>query len=798
MFYNYVKIAIRHLWKNKLYSFINIAGLAVALTCVVLSILYYKYEHSFDSFHKNNQHLYRITTTYIDNKTGQIQRGGGTAQVQGPAFKEAIPEILDYARIYGGDIMENVRSSGKAFTVGAGFADPGLFKILSFPLLHGDPATVLKEKYSVVITEKIARKFFGTTNVIGKRLDIEDNPDSLFASFVITGVAKDLPPNSSIQFDILIPFSYLKNVIGWEDGGWLNNYLPTFVVLDPKADPAAVQQKFMAVHNTHAKDQLEQGKKAGEFDKQTFYSLQPVTDIHLSQEGGFVNSSNVLYSYFLLGISLFILLMASINFINLGIATSLKRAKEIGVRKITGSSKRQIIFQFLIESTLVCIAALFTAVFIAQIVLPFFNQLADRQILFSDLLNWRMLLYFVCLLIITVSLAGLYPAFILAKFRPVEVLYHKVVLSGRNLLGKSLVVLQFAIAVSLIIGSVIYYRQMSFIQTKDLGYNPYNIIRVDVPDRRNMKQVYSVFRNELAKEPAITQISLETYNTGNKVYLNDKTIEATYRLVDKSYIPMLEIPIKQGRNFSDEFKTDKMNAAIVNEAFVRMAGLQNPIGEQVRTRDWYPREATIIGVVKDYHRGSLKEIVRPEIITVADESQGTILVKVGKQNQKQALAAIEKTYRLAVPASEFSYTFWDELNAREYHKERKWQQMVNAATVLSVLICCLGLFGLTHLSTHRRTREIGIRKVLGASVSCITTLIAKDFIKLVLIAIVIASPVAWYAMDMWLQDYAYRTQISWWIFGLTGILAIVIALVTISFQAIRAAVANPVKSLRSE
>lgn len=796
MIKNYFKIAIRHLWKNKLYSFINIAGLAVALTCVVLSILYYKHEHSFDSFHKKNQHLYRITTTYIDNKTGQIQRGAGTAQVHGPAFKEAIPEILNYARLYGGDVMENVRSSDKAFTIGAGFADHSFFKIFSFPLLYGDPATVLKDKYSVVITEKTARKFFGTTDVVGKRLDIEDNPDSLFASFVVSGVAKDLPSNSSIQFDILIPFSYLQ--IMWEDGGWLNNYLPTFVVLDPKANLATVQQKFMAIHNTHAREQLEQGKKTGEFDKQAFYSLQPVTDIHLSREGGFANSSNVLYSWFLLGISLFILLMASINFINLGIATSLKRAKEIGVRKITGSSKRQIIFQFLIESTLVCIASLFVAVFMTQIVLPFFNQLADRQILIADLLTWKLVLYFGCLLIITISLAGLYPAFILAKFRPVEVLYNKVVLSGRNLLGKSLVVLQFAIAVSLIIGSVIYYRQMSFIQTKDLGYNPYNIIRVDVPFKRDMKQVYSVFRNELAKEPAIEQISLETYNKGNKVYLDDKTIEATYRLVDKSYIPMLGIPIKQGRNFSDEFKTDKMNAAIVNEAFVRMAGLQNPIGEQVRTKDWYPRDATIIGVVKDYHRGSLKEIVRPEIITVADESQGTILVKVDKQKQKQALAAIERTYRMAVPASEFSYTFWDELNAREYHKERKWMQMVNTATILSVLICCLGLFGLTHLSTNRRTREIGIRKVLGASVSSITTLIAKDFIKLVLIAVVIASPVAWYVMNMWLQDYAYRTQISWWIFVAAGISSIVIAIVTISFQAIKAAIANPVKSLRTE
>ena len=490
--------------------------------------------------------------------------------------------------------------------------------------------------------------------------------------------------------------------------------------------------------------------------------------------------------------------MASINFINLGMATSLRRAKEIGIRKITGSNRRQIIFQFLIESSLVCIAALFAAVFMAQIVLPFFNQLAERHILFSDLLNWRLLIYFVCLLIITICLAGLYPAFILAKFRPVEVLYNKVVLSGRNLLGKSLVVLQFAIAVSLIIGAVIYYRQMSFIQTKDLGYNPYNIIRVDVPGRRDMKQVYSIFRNESAKETAIEQISLETYNTRHKVYLDDKTITATYRLVEKSYISMLQVPIKQGRDFSDEFQTDKMNAAIVNEAFVRTAGFKNPVGTQVSIKDWYPREVTIVGVVKDYHRGSLKEIIQPEIITVADESQGTLLVKINKQKQKEAIAALGKIYQLAIPASEFTYIFWDELNEREYHRERKWQQMVNAATVLSVLICCLGLFGLTHLSTNRRTREIGIRKVLGASVSSITTLIAKDFIKLVLIAVVIASPVAWYFMNKWLQDFAYRIHIGWMAFAIAGAAAILIALITVSFQAIKAAIANPVKSLRTE
>ncbi|WP_276500545.1 ABC transporter permease [Terrimonas pollutisoli] len=797
MLYNYIKTAFRHLWKNRLYSVINILGLAVALTCVVLSILYYKYEHNFDSFHKNGSQIFRITTTYTDNKTAEIQRGAGTAQVQGPAFKAQVPEILDYVRIYGGDVMENVRSSDKAFTLGAGFADSAFFKVFSFPLLFGNPNTALSEKYSVVITEKTALKFFGTSNVIGKRLDIEDNPDSLFASFIITGVAKNPPANSSIQFDILIPFSYLQ--IMWDDKTWLNNYLPTFVVLHPEADLKAIQQKFLAIHNVHAKEQLEQGRKTGEFDKKTFYSLQSLTDIHLSPEGGFANASKPAYSLFLLGISVFILLMASINFINLSIAGSLKRAKEIGVRKISGSSKMQIIWQFLIESSIICFTALCMAIVLAQSLLPFFNQLAGGQIIFSTLLDWKLFVYFIGLLIVNILLSGLYPSYVLTRFQPKEVLYNKPALSGRNWLGKSLVVLQFSIATCLIIGSIIYYKQMDFVRTKDLGYNPHNIVRVDVPFKRDMKLVYPLIKNELAEEPGIKQMSLETHNDGSKIYIGDNVIKATYKLVEKSYISMLEIPVKQGRNFSDLYRTDQTNAAVVNEAFVKAAGLKDPIGTQVQIKDWFPREALIIiGVVNDYHRGSLKEIIQPEILCINDGSQGTVLVKVDKLRQKQALVALEKAYNTAVPGSEYNYTFWDELNAREYHKENKWKQIVNAATVLSILICCLGLFGLTHLATQMRVKEIGIRKTLGASVSNIVSLITKDFVKLIVIAVVIASPVAWFFMNKWLQDFAYRINIGWWMFALAGIIAIVIAMITVGFQAVKSAIANPVKSLRTE
>jgi putative ABC transport system permease protein len=340
---------------------------------------------------------------------------------------------------------------------------------------------------------------------------------------------------------------------------------------------------------------------------------------------------------------------------------------------------------------------------------------------------------------------------------------------------------------------------MDFVSTKDLGYNPYNVIRIDMPPRRNINLIYSTFKNELAKEPGIVKISYEGTKNVGKRYINDKLLDYAYKVVDESYLPMLEIPVKEGRNFSNRYGTDKTNAVIVNEAFVKALNLQNPVGASISVDDWYAKKTfAIIGVNNNYHQGSLKKIIQPLMLVMNDGTEGSVLLKIDKNRQKQSLAALEKAYKIAIPGTEYTYTFWDELNAREYNQERKWQQVINAATVLSLLICCLGLFGLTHLAVHTRVKEIGIRKVLGASVSSIASLISKDFIKLIILAFVIASPVAWYIMHNWLNDFAYRINISCWIFFAAGLLAVVIALATISFQAIKAAMANPVKSLRTE
>lgn len=806
MFHNYFKIAFRHLSKSKLYSAINVIGLAVALTAVILSILYYKDEHNFDTFHKNNPYLYRINTTYVDNKNGQKEMTGGTRQVHGPAFKVQVPEIIAYTRIWGGNIVENVKSDDKAFNLNTSFVDSTFFKVFSFPLLYGNPNTALTDKSSVVITEKTALKFFGTTNVVGKRIEVADNPDSLFASFIVTGVAKDPPSNSSIQFDLLIPFSYLK--IMFDDTNWLGGYLGTFVVLHPSADLKAVEKKFTAIHNANARVEIEEAKQKGESVKQSFYNLQPVTGIHLSpfytagssREGGSANGSNAMYSYFLLGISFFILLMASINFINICIAGSLRRSKEIGIRKISGSNKKQIILQFLIEASLICIASLVIALAITQSVLPLFNQLASKQLSLSFVTDGNLIFYLVGLLLLNILMAGLYPAFALAKFKPVEALYNKQVLSGKNLLGKSLVVFQFSLSVCLIISSIVYYQQMDYMRTKDLGYNPSNIVRVDIPARREIKPIYNQFKNELSKEPGITQISLEAnFDSDYKMTVNNKTIKGSYRLIEESYIPMLEIKMKEGRNFSAKDGTARKDAAIVNESFVRATGLKDPVGLQIQTEDWFVNKTlTIVGVVKDYHHGSLKQAIQPMVFTIGDQSMGTILLKINKVKYKESMAAIEKVYRATVPGSEYNFTFWNELNAKEYKQEQKWQIIIAIATAMSLLICCLGLFGLANLSTNQRKKEIGIRKVLGASVTSIASLLSRDFLKLVILGFLIASPLAWWIMNNWLLDFAYRINIGWWIFLVAGIAIVLIAIVTVSLHTIKAAVGNPVESLRTE
>lgn len=803
----FFKISFRHLWQNRLYSIINIAGLATGIACMLLAVLYWNDEHSFDNFHTNNPNLYRITTTLVENKGDDPQTIGGTGQVQGRAFKEAVPEVKNYVRLLGGDIYSDVIANGKTLHLKPLFTDENFFDVFSFQLVSGDPKTVLSGIDAVVLTETTARKFFNTDDVVGKMLSIDADPsfDRLGKPLIISGVVKDPPPNSSLQFDALFSFQFMR--LSFEDENWLNAYLGTFVVIDQRADINKVVQKFNAVYALHAKEQLAENSRLYGYDPQISYGLQPMQDIHLNPlmrasgnaEGGIVNGSYPVYSYMILAVALFILLMAGINFVNISIAGSLKRGKEVGIRKISGGSKRQIIMQFLVESAILCFAALLLSTLMMNISLPLFNALTGKQILLSQALDGRLILTFAGVLLLIVLLTAIYPAVVISRFNPAEVLYNKQKLSGRNLFGRGLVVFQFSLALFLLIAAIVYYSQMDYIRTKDLGYNPNQVIRTNISGDRDYRSAITYLKNEFAKELAIKVVTFGNDGYPESVRVNGHDLKAQYKNIDENFLATLEIPLKAGSNVVPYFSTAKNDAVIVNEAFVRDADMQDPVGTAVKVyRYGDSMLKTITGVVKDFHFGSLREPIKPMLMYTSEVPDGGIWIRFDQSKQKEAMTAVERIYKKAMPGAVYQYNFLDELNARQYVQEQRWQQVVNIASILSFIICCLGLFGLAHLSTHRRIKEIGIRKVMGASVAEVIVLLSGDFLKLVLTSFVIAAPVSWIVMNKWLQDFAYRISIGPGIFALAALIAIFIALCAVVFQSVKAATANPVESLRTE
>ena len=807
MFKNYLKIGFRHLWQNRLYSIINIAGLTVGITCMLLAVLYWKDERSFDNFHKNNPNLFRVTTTLVETKDAKAITLGGSGQVQGPAFKDEVPELVSYVRILGGDIYSDVVSENKLLRLKPLFVDADFFDVFTFHLLRGNPKTVLSEINSVVISESTARKYFNSIDVVGKplRMDADPSFDKLGKSLIISGVVEDPPSNSSLQFDCLFTFSFMH--LSFEDDNWLNAYLGTFVVLHPGTDKRLVEQKFNKIYAFHAKEQLAINSKTFGFDPQISYGLQQITNIHLNPlmrtggdaEGGIVNTSDPAYSYICMGIALFILLMAIINFINISIADSMKRAKEIGVRKIAGGNRKQIIMQFLNESAILCFIAFLLSLVLMNISLPLFISFSGKQLLFPDALDYKLAIYFIVILVFVALFTGFYPAYLLSKFKPITILSNKLRLSGGNAFGRILVIVQFTLAMVLLIASIVYYDQMNYIRTKDLGYNPNRIIRTAVSGDRDYNSIITYLKNELVKEPSVKMVSFGGYDHNDRVNVNNRHFEALHKTIDENYLLALEIPLQAGRNFSPAFSNDKKDAAIVNEVFMKTSGLDNPIGTQIMVNESYnSKMKTIVGVVKDFHFGSLREPIKPMVMYMPEMPEGVMWVKFEKSKQKEAIAVLAQAYKKSMPGAVFHYDFLNEMNARQYVQEQQLQRVISVATVLSLIICCLGLFGLAHLSAIQRQKEIGVRRALGASVKQIVFLLSGNFLELVLVAYVIAAPIAWLVMNKWLENFSYRISIELQVFVFTGLLAIIIVFITVSFHAIKAAIVNPVKSLRNE
>ena len=797
MFKNYFTIALRNLARNKVYAFINIAGLSIGLACAMLILLYVKDEISYDRFHANVQNIYRITTQEIDKDGKGVRKDGNTGYLQGPRFAKNVPGIKTFVRVQSG--YEDIKTGTEVKSQDLLKVDSSFFSVFSFPLLSGDPKTCLEEPHSVVISEDVAKKQFGTTDAMGKIIMLKD--DSAFIPYKVTAVSKKCPQNSSIKFEMLVPIN-MPAADGANSENWFNFFLNTFVVLEPTVNVPALEtkiQRYYAADSKQAEETLT--KQYGPMGNNQ-YHLQSFTDMHLSVElppqNGLSDASNPMYSYILSGIALFILLIACINFVNLTVARSVKRAKEIGIRKVVGGDRKQLIMQFLGESFLLCLIAFVFAIVLVQLVLPLFNSLSNKVLAISYLFDARLIAAYIILFLITSLLSGFYPAIVLSGYNPVQTLYSRFNLGGKNYLQKTLVVLQFSLASFLIIATFTISAQFNYLTTEKLGYDDSNLVTIH---KNNLtRNEVALIKNELLKNQNIVDVAPKNggqWGTIAKVN-GDSTIQFTYETVNETYIPLLKIPVLQGRNFSTAFPSDSINSVLVNESFVKKAGWKTPLGQTVDF--WYNNQKyNVIGVVKDFHFNSLNQEIGPELFTMkAGNQYGMAYIKIKPNSETASLKQIEQTFKQLFPLNPYSYAFKNEENIKNYEAEAKWKQIMLFSAVLTIFISCIGLFGLSVLSAEKRTKEIGIRKVLGASVGSVVTILSKDFLKLVAIALLIAIPFVWWAASKWLENYPYRITLSWQVFAAGAVLVILIALVTVSFQAVRAAISNPVKSLRTE
>jgi putative ABC transport system permease protein len=796
MLKNHFKAAWRSFLRNRTFSIIMVAGLSIGLTVCMLIFLYTKDELSYDRFHENYTRLYRVVQG-IQIGEDAPHKMGITSPHLGPSLEKEIPEITGYTRTTQSPVT--VKHKGEAFIENPLFVDSNFFALFSFPLLQGDPRIALNNTHAIVLSEDVAKKYFGTADAIGKTLELKFNND--FEAFAVTAVAKNSPQNSSIRFDLLLPYNYyLQN--NKPDDDWIGGNVNTFLLLEPRAAVKAVDQKIQALFDRHTGKQIAEVKAKKNIAINVALNLEPITAIHLGefgQDNGLGSGGDISWSYILGLIALFILVVACINFINLAIARSLKRSKEIGVRKVIGSTRGQLIIQFLAESLFIAAISFTLALVLTFITLPFFNEMANKQLSLSYLADYKLCVAYILLLFATAFIAGFYPSLVLSSFQPVKALNNRQKLMGKNYFSRGLVVLQFTLAIFLIIATIAIYTQMNYLYHKDLGYDPGNLVKVDMPYGKSDHNTFETFSNELAGSSSV--ISIAGRNRGNTtagIRAAGKDITIDYSKVNEQFFPVLDIPIIEGRNFSPAFSSDHTQAAIVNETFVKEAGWTDPVGQTISFRKG-EQTLTIIGVIKDYHFRSLKEKITPQVFAMdSARNYGQAWIKINAAEVPATLASLQHTYKKVAPFFPFNYQFASDIVAKRYAEETKWKQIIGVAAVLFILIACMGLLGLVMLSIEQRTREIGIRKILGAAVTGIAVLIAKEFFILIGVAFLVALPAGYYAAHEWLQNFAYRIDLSWWIFALAGAIVILIALLTLGFHTIKTAIANPVKSLRTE
>ena len=792
MLRNYLLTAFRHLWRHRVFSLLNIAGLTIGLSACFLAFLYVRFELSYDGFHAKADRIYRMVT---DIKT---PNGNLPVDITSPPMAinigQEFPEVEKIVRFWPQSILFR-KGDIKFQESHMAFADSTFFSLFDLPLIEGNAATALRNPWDVVLTETAAKRYFGKQDPMGQHLILTDGNNI----GTVTAVMKDMPENTLLKADALVALTTFKAGDSTYDKDWGNFGVYSYLLLRPGANAGALEKKFPAFLESRIGSEMQKNQQHYRL------SLEPLKDVYLHSHRSLQEEGNIHNVYIFSIIGGFILLIAAINFVNLTTARATERAKEVGIRKVIGAGRRQLTGQFLGESLVLVFLAFVLSALVSALLIPAFNRLAGKTVSTGLFEHPGQLLVLLVIAAGVGLLAGVYPALVLSAFQPIKVLKGRFAAGSRGLLlRRMLVVIQFTISIGIIVATIIIHRQLDYMRNQDLGLNDKQMLMLDTHGDIHR----GALKNELLKLPGVNSVSMSSNELGgshNAAFLQVQNHRGEmqvamveFYVVDLDYMPQYQMKMIAGRMFSKEYGTDTTSAIVVNERALQLFGYRSPQEAIGKKFIQWGGEGTIIGVVKDFHFSGLQREIQPFFLRAIPSNADQVSVNVRTARLPETIAAIQKTWSRVIPYRPFDYFFADEYFDRQYKIEEHFGKLFLNFAVLAILISCMGLLGLASYATIQRTKEIGIRKVLGASVAGIVRLLSREFLVLVVIAFLIATPVCWYLMHGWLHDFYYRIAMPWWVFGLGGIMALLIAMLTIAFQAIRAAVANPINSLRHE
>lgn len=806
MIYNFIKTGWRKLRRSILFSAVNVLGLAVSFSCCFLILLYILDEISFDRFHSNFSRLYRVTLTVSDSAgvAADFVTGNSVFPI-GPVMKDNIPEVESFVRTANDFTPYVLRVNDDLFFQTPLYADSNFFNLFSFPLLFGNSKDVLNATNSAVITEDLALKYFGTTNAIGKPLPLRIR-DSL-STFYVTGVASSVPRNSSVDFDLVLPMTFFEQRIARKNFQWIDAQVTTYIQLAPYVDAKHSRLKLQGIVNKYADEQLQYSAKFTGQRLRHRYELQPFVDVHLNakiNQGTYPmpnDGGSYWYIYTLSIIALLILLIACMNFVNLSLADSVRRSREVGVRRVVGSSKTQLVVQFIGEAMFPCVLSFFVAVGGAYLLLPIFNQLTGKQLtLLAELSTPSVIFGCMALIILSSILVGWYPAWIISLYSTVDTLNGKVKAFRRSYVPRFLVIVQFTLTIFLTIGALTMGSQFKLLTTKNLGYNERNLLKIQLPPAGS-EPIERVIRDMARTRPEIISVSgsSNAYNSGymETVKTGPNQVNAFGAGVDEFFLQTLGIELRAGRNFSSSSPASLTEGILVNEAFAAESGINEIVGETFTLMS-AGQSVNVSGTMKDFNYWSLQSQVKPLFYFYQANSHNELWVRAAPGKLSKVISLIAANYKRIVHEFPFSYEIVEQSNDKMYHKESEWKDMLSYGTIVAILISCIGLFGFTAVSSEQRTKEIGIRKLLGASGCEVFTLFLRDFIPLVLVAILFAIPIGYLAGDKWLQNFYNRIHLEWWIFFVPSLAAVAIAILTIAVYTTVTLMRGPIHALRKD